>query len=258
MPRSLWTGSISFGLVNIPVKIFSAVTDSSLDLDMLDSKDLSSIRFKRVNEKTGKEVKYEDIVKGYLLNNRYVVLDPEDFVNADAEKTQTIDIQSFVMESDIDSIYYEQPYYLEPDKNASKSYGILRDALIQSKKVGVATFVFRNKEALAIIKPFGKVIVLNRIRFEEEIRDVKEIKAPPVAKGKSTELTMALKLIGHLTTKFNISRYKDTYTSKLLSIIRAKAKGKYKRPPKLKLVHAASDDLMDALKASLTKRKKAS
>ena len=131
MPRSLWTGSISFGLVNIPVKIVSAVTDSSLDLDMLDSKDHSNIKFKRVNEKTGREVKYEDIVKGYMIDNRYVVLDPEDFVNADAEKTQTIDIQSFVKESDINSIYYEQPYYLEPDKNAAKSYGILRDALVR-------------------------------------------------------------------------------------------------------------------------------
>src|SRR6187549_2101913 len=111
--RAIWTGSLGFGLVNIPIKLFSAVQDSTLDLDMLDAKDLSNIKFKRVNEKTGKEVKYEDIVKGYMIDNRYVVLDPEDFVNADAEKSQTIDIQSFVKESDIDSIYYEQPYYLE-------------------------------------------------------------------------------------------------------------------------------------------------
>src|SRR4030095_3548457 len=206
-PRALWTGAISFGLVNIPVKIYSAVTDSTLDLDMLDSKDLSAIRFKRVNERTGKEVKYEDIVKGYLLNNRYVVLDPEDFVSADAEKTQTIDIQNFVKESDIDSIYYEQPYYLEPDKSAARSYGILRDALKQAQKVGVASFVFRNKEALAVIKPFGKIIVLNRIRFEEEIRETSTIKAPAVVKGKPQELTMAMKLIEHLTTKFDISKF---------------------------------------------------
>ena len=258
MPRALWTGSISFGLVNIPVKIISAVTDSSLDLDMLDSKDLSGIRYKRVNEKTGREVKYEDIVKGYMIDNRYVVIEPEDFISADAEKTQTIDIQSFVKESDIDSIYYEQPFYLEPGKNAAKSYGILRDALSHSKKVGVATFVFRNKEALAIIKPYKKVIVLNRIRFEEEIRDIKEIDTPAVSRSKTAELTMALKLIEHLTTEFNISRYKDTYTENLLKIIREKAKGKYKRPPKLKVVHTQSDNLMDALKASLSRRKKAS
>jgi len=259
MARSLWTGAISFGLVNIPVKIFSAVQDSSLDLDMLDSKDLSPIRFKRVNEKTGREVKYEDIVKGYLLDNRYVVLDPEDFVSADSEKTQTIDIQNFVNASEIDSIYYEQPYYLEPAKNGQKPYGILRDALQQSKKVGVATFVFRNKEALAIIRPYNKLIVLNRIRFEEEIRDTKSITAPAVSKSKTKELTMALKLIDHLTTKFNISKFKDQYTAKLLKLIRAKSKGKYhKAPAKLKVVHTQNDELMEALKASLGKRKRAS
>ena len=129
----------------------------------------------------------------------------------------------------------------------------------QSKKVGVATFVFRNKEALAIIKPFGKVIVLNRIRFEEEIRDTNAIKTPAVVKGKPQELSMALKLIDHLTTNFNISKFKDTYTTKLLKIIRAKAKGKLKQPAKMKVIHTTKgDDLMDALKASLGKRKKAS
>jgi DNA end-binding protein Ku len=260
MPRSLWTGAISFGLVNIPIKIYSAVQDSSLDLDMLDSKDHSGIKFKRVNERTGKEVKYEDIVKGYLINNRYVVLEPEDFVSADAEKSKTIDIQNFVNESEIESIYYEQPYYLEPDKTAVKSYGILRDALKHSKKVGIATFVFRNKEALAVIKPYDKVILLNRIRFQEEIRETKEINTPPVVKGKTKELTMALKLIDHLTSKFDISKFKDTYTEKLMKIIRDKAKGKTIKPPKLKVVHTRNDDLMDALKASLGtgKKKKAS
>ena len=259
MPRSLWTGAISFGLVNIPVKIFSAVQESSLDLDMLDSKDLSRIKFKRVNERTGREVKYEDIVKGYLIDDRYVVLEPEDFIYADAEKTQTIDIQSFVNENEIDSIYFEQPYYLEPDKKGEKSYGILRDALRHSKKVGVATFVFRNKEALAIIRPYEKIIVLNRIRFEEEIREIKEIKAPPVSKSKTQELTMALKLIDHLTSKFNISKFKDNYTTKLMKVIREKSKGKLRKAPaKMKVVHTQSNELMDALKASLGKRKKAS
>ncbi len=261
MPRSLWTGAISFGLVNIPIKIFSAVQDSSLDLDMLDSKDLSGIKFKRVNEKTGKEVKYENIVKGYFLNDRYVVLEPDDFVNADAEKTQTIDIQNFVEESEIDNIYYEQPYYLEPGKNAEKSYGILRDALKKSKKAGIATFVFRNKEALALVRPFGKILMLNKIRFQEEIRETSDIKTPAAITGRSQELSMALKLIDHLTTKFNISKYKDTYTAKLLKIIKAKSKGKLKPVQKMKVVHTKGNDLMDALKASLgtgTKRKKAS
>ncbi len=256
MPRSLWTGAISFGLVNIPVKIFSAVEDSSLDLDMLDSKDHSGIKFMRVNAKTGKEVKYEDIVKGYMLKDKYVVLDPEDFISADSEKTQTIDIQNFVKESDIDSIYYEQPYYLEPDKSGIKPYGILRDALRKSQKVGIASFVFRNKEALAIIRPYDKIIVLNKIRFQEEIRETKEIKSPPAVPAKSAELTMALKLIDHLTSKFDISKFKDTYTEKLLKIIKAKAKGKVSKPQKMKVVHTKSNDLMDALKASLGNKKR--
>lgn len=258
MARALWTGAISFGLVNIPVKLLSAVQDSSLDLDMLDSRDHSNIRFKRVNENTGREVNYSDIVRAYMINDKYVVLDKEDFINADVEKTKTIDIQNFVFEKDIESIYYEQPYYLEPDKSGEKAYGLLRDALKKTGKVGLATFVLRNREGLVIIKPYEKVIVLNRIRFQEEIRDTKGIAAPPAIKAKSTELTMATKLIDQLTTKFDISKYKDTYTANLMKVIKAKAKGKLKAPPKLKVVHTKKDDLMDALKASLTKRKKAS
>ncbi|MDQ3110167.1 MAG: Ku protein [Bacteroidota bacterium] len=262
MARALWTGAISFGLVNIPVKLLSAVQDSTLDLDMLDSKDHSNIRFKRVNESTGREVNYNDIVKGYMLNDKYVILKPEDFVNADVEKTKTIDIQNFVNEEEIESIYFEQPYYLQPDKSGEKAYGLLRDALKKSGKVGLATFVLRNKEGLVIIKPYDKVIVLNRIRFQEEIRDIKEIATPAATKAKSPELTMAIKLIDQLTSRFDITKYKDTYTEKLLKIIKAKAKLKGKQklkiPPTLKVVHTKKDDLMDALKASLSKRKKAS
>lgn len=258
MARALWTGAISFGLVNIPVKLLSAVQDSSLDLDMLDSKDHSNIRFKRVNENTGREVNYKDIVKGYMLNDKYVILESEDFINADVEKTKTINIQNFVNEDEIESIYYEQPYYLQPDKSGEKAYGLLRDALKQSGKVGLATFILRNKEGLVVLKPYEKIIVLNRIRFEEEIRDTKGIATPPVMKAKSPELTMAIKLIDQLTTKFDIKKYKDTYTANLMKIIKAKAKGKVKNPPKLKVVHTRTNDLMDALKASLVKRKKAS
>src|SRR6187200_1895166 len=115
--RAIWTGSLGFGLVNIPIKMFSAVQESTLDLDMLDSKDHSHIKFKRVNENTGKEVPYKSIVKGYKINDEYVILEPEDFENADAKKTKTIEILNFVKEAEIDSIYYEQPYYLEPDKS---------------------------------------------------------------------------------------------------------------------------------------------
>ncbi|HLG02472.1 MAG TPA: Ku protein [Bacteroidia bacterium] len=256
MPRSIWTGAISFGLVNIPIKIYSAVQESTLDLDMLDSKDHSNIRFKRVNDNTGKEVPYKDIVRGYRMNGEYVVIEKEDFEVADAVKTKTIDIQCFVFEKDIDSIYYEQPYFLEPDKSGEKAYGILRDSLAASGKVGVTTFVMRNREALAILKPYEKVIVLNRIRFEEEIRSMEDIKAPPKNKEKSKELTMALKLIEQLTEKFDITGYKDTYTSKLLKIIKDKATGKPKKKTKLKVVHTKTSELMDALEASLGPRKR--
>jgi len=259
MPRSIWTGAISFGLINIPVKVYSAIQDSRLNLDMLDSKDHSNIKFKRVNENTGKEVQFDDIVKGYKVGDEYVVLEPEDFESADAKKTKTIEILNFVKQAEIDSIYYEQPYYLEPDKSGEKAYGLLRDALSASLKVGVTTFVMRNKESLAILKPYGKVIVLNRIRFEQEIRDVKDIKTPVVSKAKTKEQLMAVKLIEQLTEKFDISKYKDTYTNKLLKIIKDKAKGGTKtRPRKMRVVHTKTDDLMAALQASLSNKRKAS
>ena len=253
--RSLWTGAISFGLINIPVKLFSAVQESNLDMDMLDKNDHSNIKFKRVNEATGKEVAYGDIVKGYKIDEKYVILDDEDFEAADAEKTKTIDILSFANEKEIDSIYYEQPYYLEPDKGAMKAYSLLRDALQTSAKVGVTSFVLRNKEGLAILKPYKDVIVLNRIRFEQEIRDSSELNLPTVSKTKLNEADMAIKLIEQLTEKFDISSYKDEYTAKLLKIIKDKSKGKKLVAPKLQVVHKQSDDLMSMLKASLEKKK---
>ncbi|MGZ4037186.1 MAG: non-homologous end joining protein Ku, partial [Bacteroidia bacterium] len=210
--RAIWSGAISFGLINIPVKLFSAVQDSSLDLDMLDERDHANIKFKRVNESTGREVAYSHIVKGYEVNGEYVVLEKEDFEAADAVKTRTIEILNFSEQHEIDSMYYEQPYYLEPEKSGEKAYALLRDALKASGKVGVASFVMRNKEALAIIRPYDKAIVLNRLRFEEEIRDTKELKLPPLSKARVKEQQMATKLIDQLTEKFSIAKYKDTYT----------------------------------------------
>lgn len=253
--RSIWTGSISFGLINIPIKIFSAVEESTLDMDMLDKKDHANIKFKRVNENTGKEVTFANIVKGYKVNDQYVILDDADFEAADAEKTKTINILNFTEEKEIDSIYYEQPYYLEPDKGAANAYALLRDSLQASKKVAVTSFVMRNKEGLAILKPYKKVIVLNRIRWEQEIRDASELKLPPISKSKTKEMDMADKLIDQLTEKFDISSYKDEYTDKLLKIIHDKAKGKKLAAPKLKVVHKQTDDLMSMLKASLETKK---
>lgn len=250
--RPIWTGSVSFGLVNIPVKLFSAIHQSDLDLDMLDSWDHSNIRFKRVNENTGREVAYENIVRAYNYKGDYVILDEKDFERADAKKTKIIEIINFVEESEIDSIYYEQPFYLQPDKSGEKAYAILRDALHESGRVGVTSFVMRNKERLAILKPFGDVIVLNRIRFEEEIRDPAELALPTASKANNKERIMANKLIDNLTEKFNVKKFKDTYSKKLLDIIAQKAKGKKPaRYPKMKVVHTKTKDLMDVLKASI-------
>lgn len=252
--RPIWTGSISFGLVNIPVKLFSAIEESNLDLDMLDSKDHSNIKFKRINENTGKEVAYADIVKGYKLDDSYVILEEGDFEAADAVKTKTIEIISFANENEIDSIYYEHPYYLEPDKQATKAYALLRESLSRSHKVGVTTFVLRNKEALAILKPYENVIVLNRIRFTQEIRTTKELKLPIVSKTRSKEMEMADKLIEQLTEKFNIDKYKDNFSAKLLKIIKEKSKGIKQNAPQMKVVHVQKD-LMSMLKASLESKK---
>ncbi len=215
-------------------------------------------RLQMAMESTGKEIAYENIVKGYKLDSGYVILDAEDFEAADAIKTKTIEIISFVREEEIDSLYYEQPYYLEPEKSAIKAYALLRDALQLSGKVGVTSFVLRNKEGLAILKPYKNVIVLNRIRFSQEIRDTSELKLPPISKTKTKEMDMANKLVEQLTEKFNISKYKDTYTSKLLKIIKAKSKGKKTSVPKMELVPKQSDNLMEMLEASLSPKRRKS
>lgn len=257
--RSIWTGAIGFGLVNIPVKMYSATESSSLDLDMLDKKDHSHIKFQRINENTGKEVAWENIVKGYKIQNDYVVLDDKDFEAASAKKTKTIEISDFVKEDEISSLYFDTPYYLEPDKSGTRPYKLLLDALKKTKKVGVATYVMRNKEALAILRPEGEVIVLNKIRFEQEIRNPDELTLPKNTEVKPAELKMAISLIDQLTSKFDISKYKDTYTDQLLKVINDKAKGKKIKSPELKVVHSKAKDLMEQLKASLdTKKKKAS
>jgi len=257
--RPLWTGAIGFGLVNIPVKLYSATQSSNLDLDMLDSKDHSNIRFLRVNEKTGKEVPWGKIVKGYKLNNKYVILDDKDFEAANAVKTKVIEISDFVKEEEISSIYYETPYYLAPEKSGSRPYALLREALIKTGKVGIATFVMRNKESLAILRAADDVIILNRIRFAEEIRETGDLGLPAKSTVKAAELKMAIALVSQLTGKFNIEKYKDTYSAQLLKLIKAKAKGSKKAAPTLRVVHSKAKDLMSQLKESLeVKRKKAS
>ncbi len=259
--RPIWTGAIGFGLVNIPVKLYSATQASEIDLDMLDKKDHSNIKFMRVNEKTGKEVPWKGIVKGYKLEDKYVILEEADFEKANAAKTKTIEITDFVLEKEVESIYFETPYYLAPEKSGTRAYALLREALLKTGKAGVASFVMRNKEGLAILRATDEVIILNRIRFAEEIRDTKELILPAKGLAKPAELKMAISLIDQLSGKFNISKYKDTYTSELLKLIKIKAKSKGSKTPvtHLKVVHNKTKDLMEQLKASLsTKRKTAS
>ncbi len=257
--RAIWTGAIGFGLVNIPVRIFSATQDSSLDLDMLDKKDHAKIRFKRVNEETGREVEWANIVKAYDYDGKYVIVTDEDFAKASPEKSKIIEIMEFVEEPEIDSIFYEIPYFLEPQKSGEKAYALLREALRKSGKVGVGNYVMRSKEALCVIKPMENALILNRIRFAQEIRNVNEINVPGKTTIKPAEMQMAQALIDQLTAKFDISKYKDSYSDALLKLIQAKAKGKKPEPTHLRVVHSKSKDLMSQLKESLNvKKKKAS
>lgn len=253
--RAIWSGAIGFGLVNIPIKLFSAVQQSELDLDMLDKKDHANIKFQRVNANTGKEVAWENIERGYKIDDHYVVVTKEDFEQASPEKTKIIEVAEFIDEKEIDSMYYETPYYLQPEKSGAKAYALLRDALKKTDKVGLGTFVLRNRESLVILRPLEDILILNKIRFQQEIRDHDEIKVP-VAESKPNEVKMAIQLINQLTTDFDISRYKDTYSDKLLKLIKAKDKGKKLAKSPLRVVHSRSRDLMEQLKESLQSSKR--
>jgi DNA end-binding protein Ku len=255
--KAIWTGAIGFGLVNIPVKLYSAIEESELELDMLDKKDLANIKYHRINERTGKVVPYENIVKGYKINESYVVLTDDDFEKAMPEKTKSIEISSFALEKEIDSMYYEKPYFLEPDKSGTRAYGLLLEALKKSGKVGLGSFVLRNKESLCLIKVSGVLLILQKIRFAGELRKPAELNIPKET-PKPAELKMALSLVDQLTKEFNIKEYKDSYTAQLMKVIEAKAKGKKLAVPEMKVVHSSAQDLMDQLKASLANKRKAS
>jgi len=255
--KAIWNGAIGFGLVNIPVKIYSATQTSKLDLDMLDKSDYSNIRFKRVNEKTGKEVKWDNIVKGYLLDDKYIILDKEDYEAASPEKSKILSIDQFVKEVEVDSVYFENPYYLEPQKNGENAYRLLLNALKKTKMVGVGTFVLRESEAIGLIRPYNDdVLVLNRLRFAQEIRDYKDLKIPAKKAPKPAELKMAVNLIEQLSQKFDPEMYQDTYSEALLKIIKKKAKGKNVKTKKAAPAKEGKViDLMAQLKASLQSSK---
>jgi DNA end-binding protein Ku len=217
--RSIWKGSIGFGLVSIPVKLFSAVQSSSLDLDMLDSRDHSRIRYMRVNEHTHKEVPYDKIVKGYKLDDSYVVLEEKDYELAAPEKSKVIEIESFVDMDDVDPMYYETSYYTEPDTKNNKAYALLTQALIQSKKAGLARFVLRTAQNLCIVHPVGNVLTVTKIRFAQQIRNTEDLNVPANAEVSKKELDMGMALINQYAGKFDISKFKDDYNDELLKII---------------------------------------
>ena len=248
--RSMWKGSIGFGLVNIPVRMYVATDESNISFVQLDKKTHSRIRYKKVSELSGKELYQEDIVKAYQIGDDYVIVEDADFEKAAPEKIDHLEITQFIDEKEIDAVYYEKPYYLEPDKMGAKAYTLLRDALKKERKAALGPLVYHNKEWVCLIKPLRNVLVLHRLRFTDEIRSEAGLVIPdtPV---KADELKMASLLIAQLTKPFKPEEFKDTYSEKLLKVIEAKAKGKVTGKP-LKVVHnATTTDLMEKLKASL-------
>src|SRR5690606_28523672 len=254
--KSIWNGSVGFGLVNIPVKLYSASEERRLNLDMLDKSDLGRIRYKRVNENTGKEVAWGDIVKGYLMDDEYIIITDEDFDKASVKKSKVVEIAEFVDEDSIANMLFKKPYYLEPEKGGARSYALLRDALKKTKKVGIATFVLRQKENLAIISAQDDVLVLHVIRFIDEIRKTEELDLPKNTDIKHKELDMAISLIEQYSKEFDLSEYNDVYYDALMKVIEDKAKGKKTKVKKLEVAPTKSQDLMAQLKASLEQKKK--
>lgn len=256
MPRAIWSGALSFGLVNIPVRLFSATESATLDFDLLRKADLSPINYVRVARADGKEVPYTDIVRGYqYLKGDYVVLTEADFKKADVRKTKTIDLLEFVEADEIDPIYYEKPYYLAPEKGAEKPYALLIEALLKSRKVGVAKFVMRTRERLGVVKPYHNLLVLDQIRFQNEIRQPEGINFPKAENLKNREIDLALSLIDQLTDHFNPFDYKDTYNEELLEVIEKKAKGETVHPRGEEPRPTEVKNLMESLKKSLEEAK---
>lgn len=250
--RSIWSGAISFGLVNIPVKLNSAIeSEEKLDFDMLSKKDLAPIRYARIDTKSGEEVPWKDIVKGFqYTKGKYVVVTDEDFAAASPEKSKTIDIIQFVKEEEIDPLFYEKPYYVLPDKKANKSYKLLIKALEETETVGLAEFMLRNRMHICAIKAYNGILLLNQMRYHEEVREVPELEKTK-DKISPKEVDLAIKLVNQLTEKFDPEAFKDTYTSALKKLINAKAKGKAVKVAAPKKATATVKDLMEVLKQSL-------
>ncbi|HYF96901.1 MAG TPA: Ku protein, partial [Patescibacteria group bacterium] len=219
--RAIWTGSLSFGLINIPVKMYSGEErGSNLEFDMLDKKTMSRIRYARIGTKTGKEVSWNNIVKGYKCKDGdYIILTDEDFKKANRHRRQTIDIKAFVKSEEIDERFYEKPYYLEPQKGAENAYALLTESLHRSNKVAVAKFVLRNRDHLASVKAVGRALVLFELRFQSEVREFGGLSLPDKKAASDEQVKMALALVDQLTKHFIPEDYHDTYKEELEKLI---------------------------------------
>lgn len=265
--RAIWKGSISFSLINIPIALYSATRREELKFRLLRESDLSPVNYKRVAEADGKEVPWEKIVKGYEYEKgKFVVLKDEDFERADVEATQSIEIMDFVELEEIDPIFFDKPYYLEPEKGGEKAYGLLREALEQSGKVGIAKVVIKTRQHLAAVKPEGNLLVLELMHFAEEIVDAKELKIPPAAGLRSKELDMAKDLIAKMSDKWDAGKYRDEYRHILMEVIQEKvqsggkevaARGTARKPTNVVDLVSVLQKSLDQAEKSTTKRKPA-
>jgi len=265
MARSMWMGAISFGLVHIPVELYPATSDHSLDLHMLDRRDFAPIGFKRYNKNTGKEVSWDDIIKGYeYATDEYVVLSDEDLRRANPEATQTIDILAFVDAGQVPLIYYEQPYYLAPGKGGDKVYALLRETLRDVGKIGIANVVIRVKQHLAALVCVGDTIVLITLRYPDEIRPTDELKIPDenskAAQVTPKELQMARALVEGMSERWKPNQYHDTYREDVMAMVKKKIAAKQTKtitmpePEEDKPKKSNVIDLVSLLQASLGKK----
>ncbi|MFP5220799.1 MAG: Ku protein [Acidobacteriota bacterium] len=265
MPRPLWEGHITFGLVNVPISLYTAESRSELQLHLLDSKDMARIKYKRVNEVTGEEVPGDRIVKAYEQDNgAHVVLTDSDFENADVEATQAIEIESFVERDSIDTTYFDRPYYLVPGKKGEKGYVLLRETLKRVNKVGIAKVVIKTRQYLAALIAQGDALILNLLRYAYELRDLSEYKLPgsDLAEYKITsrELDLAISLVNTMAAPWEPEKYRDEYHDALLAWIERKAnEGAEVQPPEpqAKESKGVVVDFMDLLKKSVEQSEKA-
>lgn len=255
MARAIWKGSISFGLVNIPIALYPATRREELRFRLLRATDLSPVNYKRVAEKDGKEVPWNQIVKGYEYEkDKFVVLKDEDFQRVDLEATQTVDIQDFVELDEIDPMFFYKPYYLEPQKGGDKAYALLRDSLKHSKKVGIAKVVIKTREYLAGVKPQDGALVLELMHFADELADQSKLNIPKKVEVGKREMNMAKSLIDSMSSKWQPEKYKDEYKEALMDVIEDKIEHggeAVEHKPKKAAPRTKVIDLVEVLQKSL-------